>query len=368
MEIKQICAIWKIEAEVKQIDEYNYEVFSPRAGGKYQTSDITSIHLRDNLTDDRRIKLTDWLIEQREAGVEVPYIDEGVLQDIKTRPEKVRSECIKSLMLFLAKKYEIFELIEANDKDTRMMLMAYSSSLSRNKMIGYLSYCASKGYLERKNGTLVHFFLTVEGQIYTEGIGKEDKQKRQCFVAMWFNKSMDDVYEKAIEPAIRDAGYEPYRVDKDHHIERIDEKIITQIRESGFIIADFTSEEEKPRGGVYYEAGFAHGLGLKVIWTCREDRIGGVHLDTRQYNHILWNDDNLQDFYDRIYLTIRKTIGENENTKEQGTSFVEHKPKLSKNKTQNPISRINRPLGHIGSGTPGLVVGSALTKLHKKPQ
>ncbi len=48
---------------------------------------------------------------------------------------------------------------------------------------------------------------------------------------------------------------------------------LTKLVEGGFglrfMIADFTGH----RGGVYFEAGFAHGLGIPVIWTCREDQL-----------------------------------------------------------------------------------------------
>jgi hypothetical protein len=27
-----------------------------------------------------------------------------------------------------------------------------------------------------------------------------------------------------------------------------------------------------------------------VIWTCREDDIGNLHFDTRQYPHIVWHE------------------------------------------------------------------------------
>jgi hypothetical protein len=41
---------------------------------------------------------------------------------------------------------------------------------------------------------------------------------------------------------------------------------------------------------VYFEAGYALGRGLKVIYTCREDQIDEAHFDTRNYPHILWKD------------------------------------------------------------------------------
>jgi nucleoside 2-deoxyribosyltransferase len=63
---------------------------------------------------------------------------------------------------------------------------------------------------------------------------------------------------------------------------------LAQIRISRFVVADFTCEPDKDRGGVYFEAGFALGLGLPVIWTARRGTT--LHFDTRQYNHILWDD------------------------------------------------------------------------------
>ena len=108
----------------------------------------------------------------------------------------------------------------------------------------------------------------------------------QAFVAMWFNDEVKEAYEKSIEPAIRDAGYDPVRIDRIEHNNKIDDEIIAEIRKSKFVIADFTSGFEGgtliARGGVYYEAGFAHGLGIPVIWTCHEDCIEHVHFDTRQ--------------------------------------------------------------------------------------
>lgn len=43
------------------------------------------------------------------------------------------------------------------------------------------------------------------------------------------------------------------------HSNKIDDEIIGEIRRSAFIVADFTGH----RGGVYFEAGFAMGLGYR---------------------------------------------------------------------------------------------------------
>jgi len=103
---------------------------------------------------------------------------------------------------------------------------------------------------------------------------------------MWFNPDLVNIYEKGIVPALEANGYDPVRVDRIHFNDKIDDRIIAEIRKSGLLIADFTGH----RGGVYFEAGFALGLGIDVIFTCRADDIEKAHFDTRQYNHITWTD------------------------------------------------------------------------------
>jgi nucleoside 2-deoxyribosyltransferase len=112
----------------------------------------------------------------------------------------------------------------------------------------------------------------------------------QAFVAMWFHETMDAVYTDGIAPAVEECGYIPVRIDKKEHSNRIDDEIIAEIRRSKFLVADFTSEPEKPRGGVYFEAGLAFGLNKPVIWTCHQDSLKFVHFDTRQFNHIVWSE------------------------------------------------------------------------------
>lgn len=129
----------------------------------------------------------------------------------------------------------------------------------------------------------------------------------RCFVAMSFDHSLDEAWNKGIFQALKeDCKLNPIRMDKESHNEKICDKIIAEIRQSQFVIADFTYH----RGGVYFEAGFALGLGKPVIWTCRNDEFTDdkVHFDTRQYNHIVWTDpqDLREKLGDRLKATIPK--------------------------------------------------------------
>lgn len=128
-------------------------------------------------------------------------------------------------------------------------------------------------------------------------------QRTKAFVAMWFVDDLKPAYLQAIEPAIEACGYVPRRVDRWEHVEKIDDLIISEIRESRFLVADFTGD----RGGVYFEAGFAFGLGIPVIWMCKSGHEKDMHFDTRQYNHIIW--ENPVDLRDKLEKRIGAIIG-----------------------------------------------------------
>lgn len=77
----------------------------------------------------------------------------------------------------------------------------------------------------------------------------------------------------------------------------------TQIRKSRFLVADFTEQKH----GVYFEAGFALGLGRNVIWTCRKNDMKNLHFDIRQYNCIDWQ--NESELSARLKLRIEAILG-----------------------------------------------------------
>ena len=125
---------------------------------------------------------------------------------------------------------------------------------------------------------------------------------------MWFHETTDSAYSQGIELAIRDAGYRPLRIDQKEHLNKIEDEIVAEIRRSRFIVADFTQGDDGARGGVYYEAGFAHGLGLPVILTCRKDSFKQLHFDTNHYNHIVWG--SHEELRERLKYRILRVIGE----------------------------------------------------------
>lgn len=147
----------------------------------------------------------------------------------------------------------------------------------------YMEWLASSGLIHYES--MASLNVTAQGwQELSRMAQQHQATGTRAFVAMWFDGSMDDAFNLGIVPACIEAGFNAYRVKEDIHDERIDARIIAGIREARFMIADVTGE----RTAVYYEAGFADGLGKQVIWTCHKDHMGKMSFDTRQFTHILW--------------------------------------------------------------------------------
>jgi hypothetical protein len=165
----------------------------------------------------------------------------------------------------------------------------------------YVQELKRRGFLE---GALPAVKVLAAGYEHLATIQKSGWQSNQVFVAMWFDVSMRLTYDSAIEPAIREAGYKPLRLDRHEHVNRIDDEIIAQIRRSRFMVADLTGQ----RQGVYYEAGFVAGLGRNVIWMCRKEQLQDVHFDNRQFNFIDYESES--EAKTRLYNRILAIEGE----------------------------------------------------------
>jgi hypothetical protein len=211
-----------------------------------------------------------------------------------------------------------------NKLEVRFDFLA-STSAPSNSEDGILQLLHDIGYLRAELGhPFSHYgphFLTASGWTKFDELQRTSGSSSQAFVAMWFSPELDVVYEKGFYAAIEDAGYAPMRIDRAEHNNKIDDEIIAEIRRSRFVVADFTSEiverknsegqtikDTHARGGVYFEAGFARGLGKEVIWCVREDVLPLVHFDTRQFSHIVWKD--IADLREKLSRRISATIGD----------------------------------------------------------
>ena len=192
--------------------------------------------------------------------------------------------------------------------------------LSASELIDFLyneKYISTKSFYSRDVFSAADVHLTMAG---LRKIEKRDDCE-QCFIAMWFDDSMK-IYAEAVKRAIINAGYRPYIANEDLHNDQIMPRVLNEIRNSRFVIADLTSNVLTPdkdksgvRGGVYYEAGYAKGLGLPVILTCDKNAVPRIHFDLRQVMCYYWTEANGilkigdQKFEDVITQNILLNVG-----------------------------------------------------------
>lgn len=177
-----------------------------------------------------------------------------------------------------------------------------------------LDFLKEMGYIKLTSGETndQKYQLTVKGVDHLSSLEKINMNSNNCFIAMNFDNVYDDFYRKVIFPAVQAAKYKPIRIkesiEEDDSCEKIDDKIILEMKKARFMVADFTDQ----RQCVYYEAGFAEGMGIRVIRCCKQEDAKTLHFDTRNYIHLIWNQDEStwENFKNRLYQRIIVVIGE----------------------------------------------------------
>ena len=274
-----------------------YSVNCPRCGNYHLTRTALANLRNKPLSDRQRANISGWLFENRIYEVTTRSID--WLSEIPTPSFDERAD---KILQGLEKKTEFAgQYLESNTSWISIGWCINEKEL--NEVFEYLE----NSYIHKQiKGNQQIYKILPKGWSQLDNLKKTGADKKQCFVAMWFDDQMQSIYEQSIAKGILDAGYKPHRVDQREYNNKIDDEIIAQIRRSRFIVADFTGH----RGGVYYEAGFAQGLGLEVILTCRKDEMENLHFDIRQYNCIDWEQDKLGVFRKRLKNRIERVFGQ----------------------------------------------------------
>ena len=272
-----------------------------------------------NLHKENKAKLTTWILGQHRAGIQSPLISSSVLEEASQQRRLKYSEKKGNLFRELSfSRYKISEFMkvagivdEAHDYWTGM-LGAWLEAEDDDERRALITALKEEGLFAGDQSIR----LTAKGILALEEAEGGRSASNQAFVAMWFGDDMHSAYNNGIKPAIIAGGYSPLRIDQKQHNNKIDDEIVLEIKRSRFLVADFTSQVHptngeklivEARGGVYFEAGLAMGLGLPVIFMVQRRLIEHVHFDTRQYAHVVW--DTPSDLKDALFARIGATIG-----------------------------------------------------------
>ena len=133
-----------------------------------------------------------------------------------------------------------------------------------------------------------------------------------AFMAMKFgDEALDQIVDGYFRPAVKETGFNLYRLDDKPEAGLIDARLRNEIRNCRFLVADLSHANL----GSYWEAGCAEGLGKPVIYTCEKTVFDGKvadiarpHFDTNHHLTIVWNANDPEKAADRLTETIRFTI------------------------------------------------------------
>lgn len=160
---------------------------------------------------------------------------------------------------------------------------------SRNECFYYLKELTYQGLIncvfQETTDMQIEFDMTFKGLNYYLKLMEQGDLSNKCFVAMSFDPKMKEV-RKSIKKTIKKNNFEPIIIDEQliDSSQTINDAIISAIKECKFCIADFTQQKD----GVYFESGFAVGLGKPVIYTCHKDWFEQSHFDTNHFPHIIY--------------------------------------------------------------------------------
>lgn len=167
---------------------------------------------------------------------------------------------------------------------------------------------ADQGLYEFQGGGREESYrLKPDGWMRFSELNRRIVHSRNAFMAMKFGDDMlDSVLRSCFQPSAARAGFTLKALNEQPTAGLIDNQIRAAIRASRFVIADLTHGSN----GAYFEAGFAEGLGLPVIYTCEAGRftVEKTHFDTNHMLTVVWHSERLDEAGRALTATIRNTL------------------------------------------------------------
>jgi len=255
-------------------------------------------------------KICGWIRNLQELGMDVPEIETRTLAEIEQSIPDYNPSDKQYLFLRNLSRRSRFPGDSVSIRPALDYPLAWASA--SEEILFYIRFLVERDLLvwtgERENSLTrgddsVSVAVSPHGWAYLDEYEQRAIELSQAYVAMPFSPSMKTAWEKAVKPAINEAGYKACCVDIENQTDRINAKMIAEIRNSLFVVAETTENRQI----VYFEAGYATGRNLPVIWCVRRDNLKNVKFDTRQYNHVVW--ETPQELKGKLYDAVCAVVG-----------------------------------------------------------
>lgn len=153
--------------------------------------------------------------------------------------------------------------------------------------------------------------LTPRGWHRYRELSSARSASRYGFMAMKYgDEQVDAVVRDHFVPQIWLTRFELKRLDDGQPAGLIDDQLRVRIRQARFLVCDLTHGNR----GAYWEAGFAEGLGIPVIYTCRRDVFDDSndpchpHFDAAHWVTVPWDPESPADAAIKLKAIVRATL------------------------------------------------------------
>lgn len=304
----QRCPIWR--TPVKQIirdqegDQVSAVQGAPRTAGDDEMTALALNHV-GAMEEREKARVTTRLMEERRTTGQTPWVTPQLITEAtRAEPLPVSGRAERLLRDLVTTRTPVGHACITQEIREDAGAFAWTESSTPPEVVSVVRSVMNRRWLTGSMNTCCT--ITIDGyERVAEQVAK--KARSQCCVAMWVDDALDSAYEKGIKRAVEACGDTPVRIDQKEDVNKIDDESMAEIRRR-FVVADFTHDESGDRGVVYDEAGFASGLGLEVIYSCRQAPKTDLNVDTRQYHHILW--ENPEDLHKQLRDRIRARVGD----------------------------------------------------------
>ncbi|MDN5100378.1 hypothetical protein O8C83_06040 [Aliarcobacter butzleri] len=282
--INQInCPICNISSKEESTGRDGHHIICPKCG-EYFISRSLKINLRsiENIKDIN--KISSWISEQNKLFGNIPELLTSNIEAIIDQREKTIKEKFDCFMKTIS-TLDQGQITNLNFNhcyiyDENELGTFYQKALDKNYI---------KGLLKQPMGhipLIMHQSICFDGLEYVESLNQKNENSKNVFAAFYFTKELQSIFDNDVKQIIEELELTYIRVSSSTTDTNttINDDIIGKIKSSKIVIADFSGQ----RNSVYFEAGFAMGLNIPVIWTCKKSEVDNLSFDTRQYPHILW--------------------------------------------------------------------------------
>lgn len=307
------CPVCKYPAETVQVSGgADISGFDCPHCGKYFISGTARHYLEEGIDrDSRESRLLSHLIRNRSISKTSESLS---LTDIKAYLQfefPTLSEQILNLIEWIGKNTRPGEGLDVTDVILQPIIGAETPKgvqlvilhLKDEKLIESEDYLT----LDQYNKWSVE--LTVAGWREYDEMKTARAESKKAFIAMDFkNDAVCTIVNDVFKPAVKQTGFILRDLREGARAGLIDSRLRVEIRLSRFMIVDLTDDNY----GAYWEAGFAEGIGIPVIYTCEKSKFEevGTHFDTNHQLTVPWDKNNPLEAGDLLKAIIRATLPE----------------------------------------------------------